>query len=66
MTTTNAPGTLTPASSQGVGFVKRAQNTSGSQSEEDIVTSAPGQQHAGFTFLNSVPWFMVCAVFKPA
>ena len=66
MTTTNAPGTLTPGSSQGVGFVKRAQNTSGSQSEEDIVTSAPGQQHAGFTFLNSVPWFMVCAVFKPA
>ncbi len=66
MTATSGAGTLIPGTSQGVAFVKRTQNTSGSQGEEDIVTSAAGQQHAGFTFTNSVPWFMVCAVFKPA
>jgi len=66
MVATNGPGTLTPGSSQGVTFVKRAQSTSGSQGMEDIVTSAAGQQHAGFAFATSVPWFMVCAVFKPA
>ena len=66
MTATSGAGTLIPGTSQGVAFVKRTQNTSGSQGEEDIVTSAAGQQHASFTFTNSVPWFMVCAVFKPA
>jgi hypothetical protein len=66
MTATSGAGTLTPGASQGVTFVKRAQSTSGSGGEEDIVTTAAGQQHAGFTFMNSVPWFMVCAVFKPA
>jgi chitodextrinase len=66
MTATNGPGTLTAGSSQGVAFAKRAQNTSGSQSEEDITSSAAGQQHAGFTFPTSTQWFTVCAVFKPA
>jgi hypothetical protein len=49
-----------------VAFVKRVQNTSGSQGEEDITSSAAGQQHAGFTFPTSTQWFAVCAVFKPA
>ena len=66
MTSTNGAGTLTASASQGVSFVKRAQSTSGSEGFEDVVTSAAGQQHAGFTFPNSVAWFMVCAVFKPA
>ena len=66
MVATNGPGTLTPGTSQGVTYVKRAQSTSGSQGEEDIVASAAGQQHAGFTFANSTAWFMVCAVFKAA
>jgi parallel beta-helix repeat protein len=66
MTATSGAGTLVPGTSQGVTFVKRAQSTSGSEGVEDIVTAAAGQQHAGFTFPNSVPWFMVCAVFKPA
>jgi len=66
MTTTNGPGTLTPGVSQGVGFVKRAQSTSGSESLEDVVASAAGQQHAAFTFTTSTPWFIVCAVFKAA
>jgi chitodextrinase len=66
MVATNGGGTLVPGASQGVSFVKRAQSTSGSQGLEDIVSSAAGQQHAGFTFTNSVAWFMVCAVFKPA
>ncbi|MEA2654694.1 MAG: hypothetical protein QOI23_59, partial [Chloroflexota bacterium] len=66
MTATNGAGTLVPGTSQGVTFVKRAQSSSGSEGVEDVVTAAAGQQHAGFTFPNSVPWFMVCAVFKPA
>ncbi len=66
MTATNGPGTLTGGTSQGVAYVKRAQNTSGSQGEEDILVGAAGQQHAGFTFPTSTQWFMVCAVFKPA
>ena len=66
MTATNGPGTLTPGASQGVPFVKRTQNTSGSQGQEDIVAGAAGQQHAVFTFPSSTQWFMVCAVFKAA
>ncbi len=63
---TNAAGALTPGSSQGVSFVERAQSSSGTQGEEDILSTVAGQQHAGFTFATSVPWFMVCAVFKAA
>ena len=66
MIATNGPGTLVSGSSQGVAFVKRAQNTSGSQGEEDVTSSAAGQQHAGFTFPTSTQWFMVCAVLKAA
>ena len=66
MTATNGPGTLTAGTSQGVAFTKRVQNSSGSQGEEDIPSSAAGQQHAGFTFPTSTQWFMVCAVFKHA
>jgi fibronectin type 3 domain-containing protein len=66
MTATNGPGTLTASTSQGVAFTKRAQNGSGSQGEEDVTSSAAGQQHAGFTFPTSTQWFMVCAVFKAA
>jgi chitodextrinase len=66
MTASNGPGTLTAGASQGVAFTKRAQNTSGSQGAEDITSSAPGQQHAVFTFPTSTQWFAVCAVFRPA
>jgi chitodextrinase len=66
MTATNGAGTLTPGASQGVSFVKRTQSSSGTQGQEDIVSGAAGQQHAVLTFPTSVPWFMVCAVFKPA
>ncbi len=66
MTATNGAGTLTPGSSQGVAFVKRAQSTSGTQGEEDVVASAPGQQQAAFSFPTSTPWYVVCAVFKAA
>jgi fibronectin type 3 domain-containing protein len=66
ITATNGPGTLTAGTSQGVAFATRAQTTSGSQGEEDITSSAAGQQHAGFTFPTSTQWFTVCAVFKPA
>jgi len=63
---TNGGGTLVAGASAGVPFAKRAQSTSGSQGLEDITSSAAGQQRAGFTFTNSVSWFMVCAVFRPA
>jgi chitodextrinase len=66
MTATNGPGTLTAGTSQGVAFTKRAQNSSGSQGEEDITSSGAGQQRALFTFPTSTQWFIVCAVFKPA
>jgi hypothetical protein len=66
MLATNGGGTLVAGASAGVPFTKRAQSTSGSQGLEDITSSAAGQQRAGFTFTNSVSWFMVCAVFKPA
>ena len=66
MIATNGPGTSTAGTSQGIAFTKRAQNASGSQAEEDITSSAAGQQHAGFTFPTSTPWFAVCAVFKAA
>jgi chitodextrinase len=66
MVATNGAGNLTPGTSQGVGFVERAQSSSGTQGEEDIVSGTAGQQHAGFTFPASVPWFMVCATFKAA
>jgi hypothetical protein len=62
MTATNGPGALTA----GPGFTLRAQNTSGSQGEEDILSSVAGTQHSSFTFAASTQWFMVCAVFKPA
>ena len=66
MTATNGAGTLTPGSSQGVTFTKRAQTSSGTQGLEDIVSSVAGQQHAGFSFPTSGPWFMVAGVFKAA
>jgi hypothetical protein len=66
MVGTNGAGTLSPGTSQGVTFVKRAQTTSGTQGAEDIVASAAGQQHATFGFTTSAPWFVVCAVFKAA
>ncbi len=66
MTATNGAGTLTAGTSQGAAYVKRGQSSGGTQGEEDIVVGAAGQQHAGFTFTKSVPWFTVCAVFKPA
>jgi hypothetical protein len=66
MLASNGPGALTPGSTQGVALVARAQSSSGSQAEEDALSSAPGQQRAGFTFPTSVRWFMVCAVFKAA
>ena len=61
---TNSPGNLTPGATQGVALVKRAQSSSGTQAEEDALSSAPGQQRTGFTFPTSVRWFMVCAVFR--
>lgn len=64
MTATNGAGTLAPGVSQGLSFVKRAQSSSGTQGEEDIVSGAAGQQHAVFTFPTSTPWFMVCGVFR--
>jgi hypothetical protein len=66
LTATNGAGTLTPGTSQGVTFVARNQSSSGTQGEEDIAPGAAGQQHAVFTFPTSVPWFVVCAVFRPA
>jgi chitodextrinase len=66
LTATNDPGTLTPGSSQGLAFVTRAQASGGAQAEEDILVGAFGKQHTAFSFPNSVPWFIVCAVFKPA
>ncbi len=66
MSATNNAGTLTAGTSQGVAFVKRAQSSSGTQGEEDIVAGAAGQQQAVFSFATSAPWFIVCAVFKPA
>jgi chitodextrinase len=66
MTATNGPGTLTAGTSQGVTFVKRAQSGTGTQGEEDIVSGAAGPQQAVFSFTTSVPWFIVCAVFRPA
>jgi chitodextrinase len=62
----NGAGTLTPGTTQGVPFVLRAQSSSGSQGEEDALSSAAGQQHATFSFGTSVPWFVVCAVFRAA
>ena len=64
MVATNSAGTLTPGSSQGMTFVKRGQSSSGTQGQEDIAGGAAGQQHAGFTFPSSTPWFAVCVVFK--
>jgi hypothetical protein len=62
----NGAGTLTPGTTQSVPFVLRAQSSSGSQGEEDALSSAAGQQHATFSFGTSVPWFVVCAVFRAA
>ena len=66
MLATNGGGTLVAGASAGVPFIKRAQSSSGSQGLEDVTSSVAGQQRAGFTFTNSVSWFMVCAVFRPA
>jgi hypothetical protein len=66
MTATNNAGTLTPGSSQGVTFVSRGQSSSGTQGEEDVLAGAAGQQHAVFSFPSPGPWFVGCAVFKPA
>ncbi len=63
---TNGPGTITPGTSVGMTFVARAQSSSGTQAEEDIVSGGAGRQHATFGFASSVPWFVVCAVFKGA
>ena len=62
----SGPGTLAPGSTQGVNYVARAQSSSGSQGEEDVLSSVAGQQRAGYTFGTSVPWFIVCATFKAA
>jgi hypothetical protein len=66
LVTTTGPGALTPVSSQGVTFAARAQSSSGTQAEEDVLSSAAGPQHSGYGLGASVQWFMVCAVFKPA
>jgi chitodextrinase len=66
MTATNNAGTLTPGSSQGVTFVGRGQSSSGTEGAEDILVGAAGQQHAVYSFPTSGPWFIVCAVLRPA
>ena len=63
---TTGPGALTPASTQGVTFTARGQSSSGTQAEEDVLSSAAGPQHSGYELGASVQWFMVCAVFRPA
>ncbi len=58
-----APGSITPGSSNGIPYTRRAQTSSGSAYEEDITASAAGPQHGTATFGNAVEWYAVCAVF---
>src|SRR5207244_9110076 len=59
------PGSVTPGSSQGIPYTRRAQTSSGSAYEEDITASAAGPQHGTATLTNAVEWYAVCAVFHP-
>src|SRR5438034_4101288 len=58
-----APGSITPGSSNGIPYTRRAQTSSGSAYEEDLTASAAGPQHGTATFGNAVEWYAVCAVF---
>src|SRR5436189_3728957 len=57
------PGSVTPGSSQGIPYTRRAQTSSGSVFGEDITWSAAGPQHGSATLTNAVEWYAVCAVF---
>ena len=57
------PGSVTPGSSQGIPYTRRAQTSSGSVFGEDITWSAAGPQHGTATLTNAVEWYAVCAVF---
>ena len=57
------PGSVTPGSSQGIPYTRRAQTSSGSAFEEDITWSAAGPQNGRATLTNAVEWYAVCAVF---
>ena len=59
------PGTITPGTSQGIRYTRRAQTSNGSDYDEDITSSAAGPQHGTATFTNAVEWSAVCAVFRP-
>src|SRR5439155_16296220 len=59
------PGTITPGTSQGIRYTRRAQTSNGSDYDEDITSSAAGAQHGTATFTNAVEWSAVCAVFHP-
>ena len=57
------PGSVTPGSSQGIPYTRRAQTSSGSVFGEDITWSAAGPQNGRATLTNAVEWYAVCAVF---
>ena len=59
------PGTITPGTSQGIRYTRRAQTSNGSDYAEDITSSTAGPQYGTATFTNAVEWSAVCAVFHP-
>src|SRR5881398_1025998 len=61
-----APGAVTPGSSAGVPYTPRAQTAEGSAFEEDITSSAAGNQYGTATLASETDWYAVCAVFHPA
>ncbi len=65
LVTGGSPGSVTPGSSQGVPYTRRAETPNGSSYEEDITSSAEGSQHGTATLASATDWFAVCAVFYP-
>src|SRR5437867_929897 len=60
------PGSVTPGSSVGVPYTARAQTSTGSSYEADLVSSAAGAQDGTATLASATDWYAVCAVFHLA
>jgi hypothetical protein len=59
------PSSVTPGTSGGITYAPRAQTSSGTAYEQDILSSAAGAQDGTATLAASTDWYAVAATFRP-
>ncbi len=65
LVTGGSPSSVTPGSSGGVAYTPRAQTSSGTAYEQDILSSAAAPQDGTAALAASTDWYAVAATFRP-